>query len=449
MTLATHPATAVDLDTDLATLAAHKTRWAQLPIATQVRYLEEVRDLVLQHAEEWTNAGAALKGFEQDAPIVGGEEWLGGPYPTVTWLTDMMRTLEALRTGGDPLEGLAVRTTRSGQTAVRVMPSSIWERLLLNGYELDVWMEPGVTPENLRDSMGARFRERDPEGRLVLVLGAGNVSGIPILDALYSLFADGDVVLLKMNPVNDAYLPVFADVLEPLIRDGYLRIVDGDGDVGAYLAHHELVEAIHMTGSERTYRAIRASGVDKPLRAELGGSGPTIIVPGPWTDDDLRYQAEHLATQKLHSSGHTCVAAQVVILPKQWERTARFVAYLRAALADAPARTAFYPGTGERIDAFLQANPEAELLPNEQPRVLLAGVDPDSDHPAFREEFFGPILVTTELPGADAAEFLPAAVAFANDRLHGNLGANLVVHPDTDADVVDRRSPTCATGASA
>ena len=45
-------------------------------------------------------------------------------------------------------------------------------------------MEPGVTEESLRETIGAFYRRTDPQGRVTLVLGAGNVSAIPILDAL-------------------------------------------------------------------------------------------------------------------------------------------------------------------------------------------------------------------------------------------------------------------------
>ena len=129
------------------------------------------------------------------------------------------------------------------------------------------------------------------------MLGAGNVSAIPMLDALYCLFADGDVVVLKMNPVNEAYGPVFERVLEPLIRDGYLAIVYGGADVGEHLTGSDLVDTVHITGSERTYDTIvfgagaagqeaKAAGTPrfaKPIRSELGGASPTIVVPGPWT----------------------------------------------------------------------------------------------------------------------------------------------------------------------
>lgn len=434
-----------ELDRSLQVLQGHKKRWARLPIVDKIRYLEEVRDLALKHAEGWVAAGAELKGFAADSPLVGSEEWLSGPYPTVAWLTDIMATLEAIRTGEDPLAGFDVHATDRGQTVVRVMPASIYDRLLLSGYELDVLMQPDVTPATLPDTIGTFYRRKDPVGRVTLVLGAGNVSAIPMLDTLYSLIADGDVVVLKMNPVNESYGPVFEQILAPLIRDGYVQIAYGGAAVGEYLTGSESVEAIHITGSERTYNAIvfgpgeggsqrKATGhavLTKPIRAELGGVGPTIVLPGPWTDADIAYQAEHLATQKLHNAGHTCVASQVLVLPQEWDRREQLLDALRAALTSAPDRRSFYPGSDDKQKAFRADNPAAEALASAQPRTLMMGLDPESDHPAFRDEFFGPIYVTTTLPGGDAGEYLRNAVKFANDHLHGNLGANLIVHPST------------------
>lgn len=433
------------LDHSLQVLSEHKERWARLPIRDKIQYLSEVRDLAVRHAQDWVDAGARMKDLPAGSQLEGSEEWLSGPYPTVSWLTDVIATLTAIRTGADPLAGVDISTTRSGHVVARVFPTSIYDRLLLSGYELDVWMQPGVTEANLPDTVGAFYREPDPTGRVTLVLGAGNVSAIPVLDTLYSLIADGDVVVLKMNPVNEAYGPVFELVLAPLIRDGYVQIVYGGADVGAYLSDHDEVDAIHITGSERSFNTIvfgpgpdgerrRATGdavLTKPIRSELGGVGPTIVVPGPWTDADIAYQAEHLATQKLHNSGHTCVASQVLVLPAGWDRTDDLLAALRTALGDSPDRRPFYPGTAECQAAFRTANPDAEALGGTTDRTMLVGVDPTSDHPAFRDEYFGPIYVTTTLPGADAAEFLANAVDFANNNLHGNLGANVIVHPST------------------
>ena len=433
------------IDRSLEGLSQVKDRWARLPIREKIRYLEQVRDRLVENADAWVAAGVQLKGLDPGAPIVGGEEWLGGPYPTAAWLTDMIGTLTRLSTGADPLEGVRIRTRPDGQVIAGVFPSNAYDRLLLNGYELDVWMQPGVTRDSLRDTVAAFYRQSDPTGALTLVLGAGNVAAIPMLDALYCLFVDGHVVVLKMNPVNEAYGPVFARVLDPLIRDGYLAIVYGGADVGEHLTGSDLVDTVHITGSERTHDAIvfgpgeagqeaKAAGMPrfaKPIRSELGGASPTIVVPGPWSRADIAYQAQHLATQKLFSAGHTCVASQVLILPEGWDRKDQLLDALRSALATAPDRAPFYPGTQERQDAFRAANPDAEAIPGPQDRTLLVDADPDSDHPGFHDEMFGPIYLTTAIDGADPGDFLAKAVAFANERLHGNLGANILIHPQT------------------
>lgn len=433
------------VDTALADLDRHKQRWARLPIVDKIRYLEEIRSLLVANADRWAEVGARFKGFAPDAPIVGSEEWLGGPYPTAAWLTDVIATLEALRTGRDPLAGLAVRTRADGQVVLRVLPGSVYDRLLFSGFELDVWMQPGVTEQSMRARVGSFYAQDDPPGRVCVVLGAGNVSAIPALDALYALFVLGDVVALKLNPVAEAYGPVFTDIFAPLVRDGYLRILSGGGEVGEALVRSSHAGAVHITGSERTFDAIvwgtgteaderrqrREPLLDKPISSELGGVGPTIVVPGTWSEADLAYHAENIATQKLHTSGHTCVASQVLVLPADWPQRDQFVAAVRAALTRTPRRRPFYPGTEQRIDAFLAENPDAEALEGNQRLALLTDLDPGSGHPAFDDEFFGPMYVTTSLPGSTVEEYLRNAVEFANDRLAGNLGANILVDPGT------------------
>ncbi len=445
MAATTTSTTEQHIGTALTELTEHKQRWARLPIRDKIGYLREVRSLVLDHAQEWADVGARLKGLHEQHPSVGGEEWLGGPYPTVSWLTDVIATLEALRAGRDPLEDLQVRTRPDGQVLLRVMPGSVYDRLLLSGYEIDVWMEPGVDEASMRAGVGRFYSQPDPPGRVTVVLGAGNVSAIPVLDVLYAMVVQGDVVALKLNPINEAYGPVFEAFFAPLVRDGYLRVLYGGGDVGEQLVRSDLVESVHITGSARTFDAIvwgtgpeaaerRRRGeplLRKPITSELGGVGPTIVVPGQWSAADIEYQAEHVATQKLHSSGHTCVASQVLVLPAAWPQREQFVAAVRRALARAPHRRPFYPGTDEKVQRVLDDHEQARLLDGSQRVALLEDVDPASNHPAFAEEFFGPLYVTTSLPGATTPEYLRNAVEFANTRLAGNLGANVLVDPGT------------------
>jgi aldehyde dehydrogenase (NAD(P)+) len=306
-----------------------------------------------------------------------------------------------------------------------------------------------VTRANLRDNTASFYQRVDPDGFVTLVLGAGNIAGIPPLDVLTALYAHGSVALIKLNPVNAYLAPVFARVFSSLIDEGFVRIADGGADVGAYLTAHPGIDAIHLTGGERTHDAIVFGAgpegvarknaeqpvVTKPVTSELGNVTPVIVVPGPWNESDLDFQAAHIATQKLHNAGANCIAAQVVVTSAVWDLAPRFLAKVRDALGEAPPRPSYYPGSRERVHAVERAHPDAEStgVPIDGVhRTFVGGLDPaNADEPLFRTEAFGPVLAQTALPGANAAEFLHNAVAFANDTLHGTLGAAILIHPTT------------------
>ncbi len=54
------------------------------------------------------------------------------------------------------------------------------------------------------------------------------------------------------------------------------------------------------------------------------------------------------------------------------------------------------------------------------------------DDPGFcQQEVFGPGLSVTRLEADSAESFLRQAIGYANQRLQGTLGANIVIHPRT------------------
>ncbi len=131
------------------------------------------------------------------------------------------------------------------------------------------------------------------------MLGAGNVSSIPVLDVLYELLASNRVSLLKINPTQDPLFAVFERALAPLIEPGFVRIVHGGPEVGAYLTGHAGIAHVHITGAAATFdtivwgpstgagaaatarrRSENRPKLKKPITAELGGVSPIIIVPG-------------------------------------------------------------------------------------------------------------------------------------------------------------------------
>ena len=446
-----HPAAHEVLEKDLQAVAAKKQAWVDLPLARKIELLEDVKRETATVAARWVEAATLAKGIPDGSPLAG-EEWSSGPWALLYGLSQYIKTLREIAADGKPhIAKSAIRRASNGQVVVDVFPSSFYDSLLLSGVKAEVWMQPEVTPENLGQHVAALYRTKGATGKLALVLGAGNIASIAPLDVLYKLVAEGQVCVLKMNPVNEYLGPFLEAAFKPLITQDFVRVVygGGGGDVGAWLCEHPLVEEIHVTGSARTHDAIvfgagaegeARKAKDQPknprrVTSELGNISPTIVVPGPWTAADLQFQAEQIATQKMHNAGFNCIAAQVLVLPSEWASTGALVAALKSTLRALPNRKAYYPGAADRQANAVKAHPDAEVLdaPGDGvPRTLVENIAPNpGDDFCFREEAFGGVLGETRLPGSDARAFLANAVAFCNDKLWGTLGANILIHPAT------------------
>jgi aldehyde dehydrogenase (NAD(P)+) len=431
----------------LSDLHERRTEWARLDVRQKIALLERVRTAVGEVADEWIIRAADAKGIDPESPLAV-EEWLTGPWALLFAINHYLESLRDIADVGTPrLPKRALRTRHDGQLAVRVFPHRWYDHVLLGGITAEVWMERGVTAENLAATMAVFYKEREPEGAVALVLGAGNIASIAPLDVLDKLIVEGRVCILKLNPVNEYLGPLLARVFASLVERGYVRIVYGGADVGELLSTHPLVEEIHVTGSERTYDAIlfgtgpegearkqrNEPRLHKRLTGELGNVSPTIVCPGRWSDADLRYQAMNVATQKLLNDGFNCVATQVLVLPKEWPQADVFLGYVRDALRRAPDRPPYYPGADERVRRISSTSGSVESMPSARGlRVLVTGINPDSSHELFETEAFGPVLAETRLPGHDLRTYLDAAVRFANTRLRGTLGANVILHPDSE-----------------
>lgn len=113
-----------------------------------------------------------------------------------------------------------------------------------------------------------------------------------------------------------------------LAQRGFFALCSGGPDVGARVLHNPKVTSWMMTGGCATFDAIVWGGakgkqeqkrvLDKECHAELGAASPYIIVPGVWTEGELKMQAQMLAAYKLVNAGHICASPQIVIVDRQW-----------------------------------------------------------------------------------------------------------------------------------
>ncbi len=415
-----------EIDAALAAVEKGARTWTLLTLGQRRTLLRRVRASVAAVAAEWADVAATTKGLHAGHPL-RGEEWLSGPYAALVALDAYARSLSALAVGGSPLDTVRFGRAPGDRTVVHTSPLDLTDRILLSGYSTEVWLRPGVTPGEARRTAGLGQLTPTASGGVGVVLGAGNVSAIPFLDVLYELLAHNRTVVLKVNPTQDDLIPVFARALAPLIEPGFLRIVRGGGDVGASLTRHPSIAHVHITGSEATFRAI-VPDLRVPISAELGGVSPIIVVPGEWSAADLRFQAEHVVTMRLHNSGHNCIAGQVVLLSADWPQRDDFLRELRAAYHRAPQREVWYPRSERALDTARADYPDALWCGDGTRALVVTG--PEEATPLETTEYFSPVLGVVSLPGTGQA-FLDAAVEHANERLVGTLGANVLVAPET------------------
>ncbi len=436
------PATSIpSADVVVERVAANKQAWLAVALPERIALLEKCLAGVADVAADWVRDMCKVKGLSPEESLAG-EEWLAGP---VTTARNVRLLLTALRANGQP-KPPKVSTRPSGQLVARVFPADTHDKLMLAGMTADIWIEPGKPA-----TTGRIYREKKGQGKLCLVLGAGNVSSIPPMDVLYKLFVEDEVVILKMNPVNAVAGPHIERALKSLVDAGYLAVVYGGADVGAHLADHPQVDTLHVTGSDRTYDAIvwggdpeeqkRRKAANTPLNtrpfsAELGCVTPCMVVPGQWSDADIEYQARNVASMVAQNASFNCNAAKVLVVAKGWPQKQAFLAEVRRALSRMQKRKAYYPGAEGRFRKFIEAYPAAEIVGEKGegvvPWTVIPNVPPQAGEYALSNEAFCGILAEVELEATTAEEFLPAAAAFANDKCWGTLSCMLLIDPATE-----------------
>jgi acyl-CoA reductase-like NAD-dependent aldehyde dehydrogenase len=445
------PTSREEAEARVVRVASKKDDWVKVSPAERIALLRSCIQGVVSVAEAWVRDGCRAKGIPE-GDTLAGEEWIVGPWQTVR---NARLLVHALEEGGHPRPP-KLFTRKDGQQVARVFPATLQDRLMFGGYVGDVWLEPGKPV-----TQGAIYREPPANGKVALVLGAGNVSSIGPMDVFYKLFAEDEVVVLKMNPVNAWVGPHLEVALKPLIDAGYLAVVYGGADVGAFLCDHPKIDSLHVTGSDRTYDAIvwgtdlaererRKSAKDpknrRPFSAELGCVTPVFVVPGPWSASDMEFQARQVAGMVAQNASFNCNAAKVLIVAAGWPQRKTFLELVDNALAATPQRKAYYPGAQDRYRTFLEHYPDARPLgtpgatspaPGIVPWTVLPDVPAKAGEYALTNEAFCGVLAEVALDATSPADFLAKMVPFANDACWGTLSCTILIHPSTERDFED------------
>ncbi|MGZ0173799.1 MAG: aldehyde dehydrogenase family protein [Planctomycetales bacterium] len=464
-------ADAASLDRCLEKLTDGRDRLSRMDVAQRIALLEQCVDGICGVASEWVDVVCESKGIARGSRE-RAQEVLGGPAATLRQLQLFLSTMRQIDRSGSPkLPAKPVRKS-DGRIGIRMTPCpGFFDPVTFVGFRATTWLQADIGEDNLEASLAPAYKSLESTGTS-LVLGAGNVSGIPAADMLTKLCVDNRAVLLKMNPVNECVGPIFERAFAPLIENDLLRIISGDATIGASAVADERVDDIHITGSEATHDAIVWGPVgsdredrrrrdepviDKPVGSELGNVTPWVVVPGAYSNTQLNFQAENIVASMTNNAAFNCVATRVIVTWKQWPDRERFLQRIENALAKVPQRFAYYPGAEQRFEQYsgLTADKAQQLLRKTAdggvsgsqtspdgtttcvagtdrgdgtlPWTLIRNVNPNEDSLLFGSESFVCVCAEVSIDAASPEEFLRKATDFCNEKLWGTLAASITV----------------------
>jgi acyl-CoA reductase-like NAD-dependent aldehyde dehydrogenase len=348
--------------------------WSQLSYKERARYLVQVRDRLLDRAEELVEIICAETG-KQRAEAVTTE--LMAVCETMDWYV------------------------RNGDRALRAQP-----------------VHPGTM---LHKKAWKRY---EPMG-VIGVISPWNypftLSMTPLVTALFA----GNAAVLKPSEVTPTVGLAIGELFEDDTWGALVQVVTGGGGTGEALVRSG-VDKVAFTGSARTGKRVMAAAADTltPVLLELGGKDPMIVCG----DADVERAARGAVWGSMQNAGQTCMSVErVYVVDSVYDEFVdRVVAQVGAIrqddtgvgdigamtfppqveiverhVADAREKGATVLTGGERIDRPGLWYP---------PTVL---VDVDHTMDVMREETFGPVLPIMRVADDDEA------LRLANDSPYG------------------------------
>jgi len=423
--------TKLDIDRYITTLRTNSKEFNNISDLQLSSMLEEVISNIKEVAYFWSTVCSDNKGTSKTP--AEGEEWLGGPFAAVLATQYYIDTLQSN-------DDLSLESYNKEENSYKVFPNKFIERLTFPFIDAKVYFNKSMSFDDINKFRG--FSKRyDIDPSITLVLGAGNFSSIPYLDVLYHLITRRSVILLKLNPVNDYLKPVFEKVFQNFIERGYVIVSTGNVYESKYMANHQGVDHIHLTGSDKTFEEIvygrhlndkerklknLAKLNTKNITSELGNVTPIIIHPGNWSTSDIKYQARKIVTGKLNNNGFNCIAAQVIVLPDGWGQTDTLIKYIKFYMNKAKDRKAYYPESIERLNklekdkAYERVNKLSCVTPH-LTREIKAYNKYELD------EVWSSALYFKRIAYSSSEDFSNKAIDYCNNDLWGNLGVSVIM----------------------
>jgi hypothetical protein len=416
----------------LSLLADGAARHADADAAARSRLALATARSVASAADAWADAALRIKRAAGAAheTTARAEELATGPLATLRLLLLTAGALHDVARSGLPRLPQPPRIAHRGGGSdgtslveLEVLPArGLFDAAIFGGHRATVrCAHAGGVDEFLR-TWREEWATRPRHGGVAVVLGAGNVTGLAVADAICQIFEQGRAALVKLHPLHEPLAAVLGEACAPLVEAGLVAFVAGGVELAREVVGADQVTHVHLTGGRAAFDALVADTA-KPLTCELGSVTPWFVVPGRYTPTQLQFQADTIAASIINNTSFNCIATKLVVTCRGWEQREAFLGLVQRRLASQPARPDWYPGAAAAWEGISgRAAPSDGTLP----WVFREGLQPPADDAWCGREWFAPVAGELPLEAVDVEDFCVRAAALAR-RLPGSLAASVTV----------------------
>lgn len=313
----------------LKEVSKKRSEWATLPATEKLVFLEEILTILTKEMEyedfkSSGKKGAEMKGFDVKNTVEGDleatEEAFVFCLKAKAGIDDMIKAYK-IRAGLEvpPKKftkgNFVTRKAINGQVVTQTFP--IFPEDVKGMYYYlrgEVWMDSSKIQDESQVEAFAFEKAWDDavgkEGGLMMVCGAGNLPMLSLIDIMHAMYTRNYVVFFKQHPIRNYINPLYERIYAPLISRGYLAIeAHSTNKRCSDLLYHPEVDALHLTGGKVTHDllvwGLNSKEQEQNLKAntpkiknvtsELGAVTPWVIVPGKYTEAEMKAQAGLIA----------------------------------------------------------------------------------------------------------------------------------------------------------
>lgn len=288
------------------------------------------------------------------------------------------------------------------------------------------WTKPRKvsTPIYLLPSSGKIIYE--PLG-VALIIAPWNYPFQLLINPLIGSISAGCCSVLKPSPDTPTVASLIEEMIEETFDPGYITVIKGRRDVNTLLLAQRF-DLIFFTGSPMLGKVVMRAASENltPVVLELGGKSPCIVD----ADANIGIAAKRIVWGKLINAGQTCIAPDYLLVHKDIKDRLleQMVLQIREMYGEDIKQSRFYPrivseramtrlagllregrvysgGDGARGEGRFYWGGEIDMKERYIAPTIIDNVKPD--HPAMKEEIFGPVLpVMTFEDIGEAVEYI-------------------------------------------